>query len=194
MLIQMQVGSTSYRNAKALSAIWSNVVSHKLANDLVVLQLRPTIIHESGCQTACRIGKFQRTLTVFRASLAVSSSLHQSGELSIKAIKRELLADLGTAPCGYPQMQRMGAVIDDEAWFVLPHVRLSAWMFWAIRFVSFFVSLQEFSGNLEIWTVLFFSLLGEREDSGGMGGWAGRGRGQGAQGGGAGLALLWSKK
>ena len=72
----------------------------------------------------------------------------------------------------------------------MPHVRLSAWMFWAIRFVSFFVSLQEFSGNLEIWTVLFFSLLGEREDSGGMGGWAGRGRGQGAQGGGAGLALL----
>ena len=37
------------------------------------------------------------------------------GIVSIKAIKRELqLADLGTAPRGYPQLQQMGAVIHGE--------------------------------------------------------------------------------
>jgi hypothetical protein len=37
------------------------------------------------------------------------------GIVSIKAIKRELqLADLGTAPLGYPQLQHMGTVIHGE--------------------------------------------------------------------------------
>jgi hypothetical protein len=37
------------------------------------------------------------------------------GIVSIKAIKRDLqLADLGTAPRGYPQLQQMGAVIHGE--------------------------------------------------------------------------------
>jgi hypothetical protein len=35
--------------------------------------------------------------------------------VSIKAIKRDLqLADLGTTPRGYPQLQQMGAVIHGE--------------------------------------------------------------------------------
>ena len=37
------------------------------------------------------------------------------GIVSIKAMKRELhLADLGTAPRGYPQLQQMDAVIHGE--------------------------------------------------------------------------------
>ena len=67
--------------------------------------------------------------------------------MSIKAIKRELqLADLGTAPRGYLQLQKMGAVIHGEIWrmSLFPDADLD----YSFDLDSIFVSIQEFFWTL----------------------------------------------
>jgi hypothetical protein len=86
----------------------------KLANELGFLQLRPTIIHKDnlGAQQIAESGNFKGRSKHFELRWRFFHHYINRGIVSIKAIKRELqLADLGTAPRGYPQLQQMGAVI-----------------------------------------------------------------------------------
>jgi hypothetical protein len=89
----------------------------KLANELGFLQLRPTIIHEDdlGAKQIAESGNFKGRSRHFELRWRFLHHYINRGIVSIKAIKRELqLADLGTAPRGYPQLQQMGAVIHGE--------------------------------------------------------------------------------
>jgi hypothetical protein len=89
----------------------------KLANELGFLQLRHTIIHEDnlGAKQIAESGNFKRRSKHFELRWRFLHHHINRGIVSIKAIKRELqLADLGTAPCSYPQLQNMGAVIHGE--------------------------------------------------------------------------------
>ena len=104
----------------------------KLANELGFLQLRPTIIHEDnlGAKQIAESGNFKGRSKHFELRWRFLHHYINRGIVSIKTIKRELegscnsltrkrkdlqqLADLGTAPRGYPQLQSMGAVIHGE--------------------------------------------------------------------------------
>jgi len=89
----------------------------KLANELGFLQLRPTVIHEDnlGAKQIAESGNFKGRSKHFELRWRFLHHYINRGIVSIKAIKRELqLADLGTAPRGYPQLQQMGAVIHGE--------------------------------------------------------------------------------
>jgi hypothetical protein len=89
----------------------------KLANELGFLQLRPTIIYEDnlGAKQIAESGNFEKRSKHFELGWRFLHHYINRGIVSIKAIKRELqLADLATAPRGYPQLQQMGAVIDGE--------------------------------------------------------------------------------
>jgi hypothetical protein len=80
----------------------------KLANELGFLQLRPTIIHEDnlGAKQIAESGNFKGRSKHFELRWRFLHYYINRGMVSIKAIKRELqLADLGTAPRGYPQLQ-----------------------------------------------------------------------------------------
>jgi hypothetical protein len=83
----------------------------KLANELVFLQLRPTIIHEDNlvAKQLSELGNFKGRSEHFELRWRFLHLYINRGIVSIKAIKRELqLADLGTAPRGFPQMQKQG--------------------------------------------------------------------------------------
>jgi hypothetical protein len=89
----------------------------KLANELGFLQLRPTVIHEDnlGAKQIAESGNFKGRSKHFELRWRFLHHYINRGIVSIKAIKRDLqLADLGTAPRGYPQLQQMGAVIHGE--------------------------------------------------------------------------------
>ena len=89
----------------------------KLANELGFLQLCPTIIHEDnlGAKQIAESGNFKGRSKYFELRWRFLHKYINWGIVSIKAIKRELqLADLGTAPLGYPQLQHMGTVIHGE--------------------------------------------------------------------------------
>jgi hypothetical protein len=89
----------------------------KLANELGFLQLRPTIIHEDnlGAKQIAESGNFKGRSKHFELRWRFLQNYINRDIVSIKAIKREVqLADLGTAPRGYPQLQQMGAVIHGE--------------------------------------------------------------------------------
>ena len=89
----------------------------KLANELGFLQLRPTIIHEDnlGAKQIAESGNFKGRSKHFELRWQFLHHYINRGIVSIKAIKCELqLADLGTAPRGYPQLQQIGAVIHGE--------------------------------------------------------------------------------
>jgi hypothetical protein len=89
----------------------------KLANELGFLQLRPTVIHEDnlGAKQIAESGNFKGRSKHFELRWRFLHHYINRGIVSIKAIKRDLqLADLGTAPRGYPQLQHMGAVIHGE--------------------------------------------------------------------------------
>jgi len=80
----------------------------KLANELVFLQLRPTIIHEDnlGAKQIAESGNFEGRSKHFELRWRFLHHYINRGIVSIEAIKRELqLADLCTAPRGYPQLQ-----------------------------------------------------------------------------------------
>jgi hypothetical protein len=91
-----------------------------LANELGFLQLRPTImniIHEGnlGAKQIAESGNFKGRSKHFELRWRFLHHYINRVIVSIKAIKRELqLADLGTAPRGYPQLQSMGAMIHGE--------------------------------------------------------------------------------
>jgi hypothetical protein len=81
------------------------------------LQLRPTVIHEDnlGAKQIAESGNFKGRSKHFELRWRFLHHYINRGIVSIKAIKRDLqLADLGTAPRGYPQLQHMGAVIHGE--------------------------------------------------------------------------------
>jgi hypothetical protein len=89
----------------------------KLANELGFLQLRPTVIHEDnlGAKQIAESGNFKGRSKHFELRWRFLHHYINRGIVRIKAIKRDLqLADLGTAPRGYPQLQQMGAVIHGE--------------------------------------------------------------------------------
>lgn len=89
----------------------------KLANELGFLQLRPTIIHEDnlGAKQIAESGNFKGRSKHFELRWRFLHHYINRGIISIKAIKRDIqLADLGTAPRGFPQLQSMGAVIHGE--------------------------------------------------------------------------------
>jgi hypothetical protein len=89
----------------------------KLANELGFLQLGPTVIHEDnlGAKKIAESGNFKGRSKHFELRWRFLNHYINRGIVSIKAIKRELqLADLDTAPRGYPQLQQMGAVIHGE--------------------------------------------------------------------------------
>ena len=88
----------------------------KLANELGFLQLCPTTVHEDnlGAKQIAEPGNFKGRSKHFKLRWRFLHHYIDRGIVSIKAIKRELLADLGTAPRGYPQLQSMGAVIHGE--------------------------------------------------------------------------------
>ena len=76
-----------------------------------------TIIHEDnlGAKQIAESGNFKGRSKHFELRWRFLHHYINRGIVSIKAIKRELqLADLGTAPRGYPQLQTMGAVIHGE--------------------------------------------------------------------------------
>jgi hypothetical protein len=90
----------------------------KLANEPGFLQLRPTIIHEDnlGAKQIAESGNFKGRSKHFELRWRFLHHYINRGIVSIKAVKRDLqLADIGTASCGYPQLQQMGAVIHGEA-------------------------------------------------------------------------------
>jgi hypothetical protein len=99
----------------------------KLANELAFLQLRPTIIHEDnlGAKQIAESGNFKRRSKHFELRWRFLHLYINRGIVSIKAIKREQLADLGTAPRGYPKLQHMGAVVVKSERLSLVHLSAS---------------------------------------------------------------------
>jgi hypothetical protein len=90
----------------------------KLANELSFLQLRPTIIHEDnlGAKQLAESGSFKGRSKHFELRWRFLHHYINRGIVSIKAIKRDLqLADVGTAPRDFLQLQNMGAIIHGEA-------------------------------------------------------------------------------
>ena len=86
----------------------------KLANELGFLQLRPTVIHEDnvGAKQLAESGRSKH----FELGWRFLHHYINRGIVRIQAIKRDLqLADVGTAPRGFPQLQSMGAIIHGEA-------------------------------------------------------------------------------
>jgi hypothetical protein len=86
----------------------------KLANELGFIKLRPTVIHEDnlGANQIAESGNFKGRSKHFELRWRFLHHYINRGIVSIKAIKRDLqLADIGTAPRGYPQLQQMVAVI-----------------------------------------------------------------------------------
>ena len=89
----------------------------KLANELGFLQLRPTIIHEDnfGAKQLAESGSFKGRSKHFELRWRFLHHYINRGIVRINAVKRDLqLADVGTAPRGYPQLQSMGAIIQGE--------------------------------------------------------------------------------
>ena len=89
----------------------------KLANELGFLQLRPTIIHEDnlGAKLLAESGSFKGRSKHFEPRWRFLHHYINRGIVRINAVKRDLqLADVGTAPRGYPQLQSMGAIIHGE--------------------------------------------------------------------------------
>ena len=90
----------------------------KLANELGFLQLRPTVIHEDnvGAKQLAESGNFKGRSKHFELRWRFLHHYINRGIVRIQAIKRDLqLADVGTAPRGFPQLQSMGAIIHGEA-------------------------------------------------------------------------------
>ena len=90
----------------------------KLVNELGFLQLRPTIIHEDNldAKQLAESGNFKGRSNHFGLRWRFLHHYINRGIVSIKAINRDLqLADVGTAPRGFPQLQSMGAIIHGEA-------------------------------------------------------------------------------
>ncbi len=74
-------------------------------------------LHEDnlGAKQIAESGNFKGRSKHFELRWRFLHHYINRGIVSIKAFKRELqLADLGTAPRGYPQLQTMGAVIHGE--------------------------------------------------------------------------------
>ena len=89
----------------------------KLANELGFLQLRHTVIHEDnlGAKQIAESGNFKGRSKHFELRWRFLHHYINRGIVSIKAIKHDLqLADIGTVPRGYLQLQQMGAVIHGE--------------------------------------------------------------------------------
>ena len=89
----------------------------KLANELGFLQLRPTIIHEDnlGAKQLAESRSFKGRSKHFELQWRFLHHYINRGIVRINAVKRDLqLADVGTAPRGYPQLQSMGAIIHGE--------------------------------------------------------------------------------
>ena len=89
----------------------------KLANELDFLQLWPTIIHEDNIciKQLAESGSFKGRSKHFELRWRFLHHYINRGIVRINAVKRDLqLADVGTAPRGYPQLQSMGAIVHGE--------------------------------------------------------------------------------
>ena len=115
----------------ALCAFAADVAyCRKLANELGFLQLCPTIIHEDnlGAKRLAESASFKGCSKHFELRWRFLHHYINRSIVSIKAIKLDELAVVGTAPRGFPQLQIMGAIIHGEAYFAMPLFCLSAWI------------------------------------------------------------------